>query len=727
MNSSLPVSRRAFLKAGAAVGGGLLIGWGWHDAGILAQSPEAPARNPFAGWVTLLPDNRVVVKLPGTEMGQGHATAMPMLVAEELEADWKQVEFALADGGPQYVNPLTHMQSTTGSMAVRGFSEALRKVGAAGRLMLEAAAAEQWGVPAAECHAESGQVLHRPSGKAETFGHLAEAAAKQPLPQSIPLKKPAEWKLLGRPTLRLDSLAHATGKAVFGQDVRVPGMLFGAIALSPVFGGKLKRVNPAPALASKGVKGVVPIQGGIPARDDAVVVVADTTWHAFQGLKALNIEWDAGPNVNMNDASLWAAYRAALDEPGVPALDEGGARKAIEGSAQRVQAQYEVPYLAHAALESMNATASFKPDGIEIWVPTQASGLIQAEVAQTFGLPLERVKVHVTFVGGGFGRRGDVDYAFPAVWASKAVHAPVQVVWSREEDMRHDSYRPATAVRMEAGLDAQGQVTGIAMKHANSSIAARLLPRMLRNGQDPLGYFGFSNSPYEFPARKLDYVMKNMPVPVGFWRSVSATYTGFAMESFLDVLARAAGQDPLKFRLALLKNHPRHTAVLERLARESQWGTPPPAGRARGLAMHDYQGTVVGEVAEISLHGQALKIHRVAAVVDCGLVVNPLSAESQVQGAIAFGLTAALFGEINIAGGAVRQSNFRDYRLLRMTEMPPIDVHFLPSEIPSTGLGEPGVPPIAPALTNALFAATGKRVLSLPLASQGYTLAGLDG
>ena len=723
MNSSLPVSRRAFLKAGAALGGGLLIGWGWEAAEILAQGPEAPVRNPFVGWIALLPDNRVVVKLPGTEMGQGHATAMPLLVAEELEADWKQVQFALADGGPQYVNPITHMQSTTGSMAVRGFSEPLRKVGAAARIMLVAAAAEQWGVPAAECQAELGQVSHRASGKLATYGQLAEAASRQPLPQVIPLKKPAEWKLLGKPTPRLDSLAHATGKAVFGQDVRVTGMWFGAIAQSPVFGGKLRRVDPAPALASKGVKAVVPIQGGIPTRDDAVVVVADTTWHAFQGLGALKIEWDAGPHATMNDASLWATYRAALDEPGVPVLEEGGALKAIAGAPRRLQAQYELPYLAHAALEPMNATASYKADGIEIWVPTQASGLIQAEVAQAFGLPLERVKVHVTFVGGGFGRRGDVDYAFPAVWASKAVNAPVQVVWSREEDMRHDSYRPATAVRMEAGLDAQGQMTGIAIKHTNSSIAARLVPRMIRNGQDPLGQLGFSNSPYEFPARKLDYVMKNLPVPVGFWRSVAATYTGFAMESFLDTLARSAGQDPLEFRMALLKNHPRHTAVLERLARESQWETPPLAGRARGLALHDYQGTVVGEVVEVSLQGQALKIHRIVAAVDCGLVVNPLSADAQVRGAIVFGLTAALFGEINIASGAVQQGNFREYRVLRMAQMPPIDVHFLPSEVPHNGLGEPGLPPIAPALTNAIFALTGKRIATLPLAKQGYSLA----
>ncbi|MFI5401103.1 MAG: xanthine dehydrogenase family protein molybdopterin-binding subunit, partial [SAR324 cluster bacterium] len=636
---------------------------------------------------------------------------------------WARVGFELAEGDPKFVNPLYHMQSTTGSMSVRGYSELLRKIGAAARLMLIAAAAKQWGVPESECRAEAGSVLHPASGRKAQYGELADAAAALPLPSDIPLKPPSSWKLLGKPTPRIDSHALVTGSAVYGQDVRLPGMLMGTIALSPVFGGKLKGVDERPALASPGVKAVVPLRGAIPTRDDAVVVVADTTWHALKGLRALRIEWDAGPNAALDDAALWAAYRAALDEPGVVVEQREIVEPAIEGAARRVEAQYEVPYLAHAPLEPMNATASYRQDSIEMWVPTQAAGVVQMELARAFGLPLVRVKVHATFVGGGFGRRGDADYAFPAVWASKALGVPVQVVWSREEDMRHDSYRPATAIRMRAGLDAQGLVTGIWIKHSNSSIAARLLPRMLQGGQDPISHFGFTNSPYEFPARKVEYVMKNLPVPVGFWRSVASTYTGFAMECFVDTLAEAAHQDPIRFRLGLLNKHPRHAAVLERLAVESGWNTPASAGRFRGVALTDSQGSIVGEVVELSLQGSAYHVHRIVAVVDAGLVINPLMAEAQISGGIVFGLTAAQFGKINIKGGKVQQSNYFDYPVLRMAEMPAIEVHFMKNEQPHGGIGEPGVPPIAPALVNALFAATGRRIGRLPLAGEGLRLA----
>ena len=723
MTSAIALSRRAFFKAGAAMGGGLLIGLCLEPLERPALGQESTAANPFLGWIRIGTDNRVTVKLPGTEMGQGHATAMPMLVAEELEADWKLVQFELTEGNPMYVNPRTHMQSTTGSMAVRGFSEPLRRMGAAARLMLIAAAAQRWQVPASECRAQGSRVLHAASGKEATYGELAAAAAKLPPPQVIPLKKPSEWRVVGKPTQRLDSEVLVTGRAVFGQDVRLPGMWMGAIALCPVFGGKLRRVEEGRALSLPGVKAVVPLRGGIPGRDDAVVVVADTTWHAFKGLEAVQIEWEGGAHATLDDAGLWAIYRKALDEPGAVLEQRQDAPKAFAEAAGHVDELYEVPYLAHAALEPMNATASYAPNAIEIWVPTQASGLIQAAVAKAFDLPLPQVKVHATFAGGGFGRRGDVDYAFPAVLASRAVGAPVQVVWSREEDMRHDSYRPATAIRMTAGLDSQGRVTGLAIKDSNSSIAARLLPQLARMPSDPIGHFGFTQCMYEFPALRVEYVMKNLPVPVGFWRSVASTYTAFAMESFVDTLAQATAGDAVRYRLDLLKNHPRHAAVLERLAAEAGWGKSLPPGQARGLALHDSQGSIVGEVVEISLAGKDLKVHRVVAVVDCGLVVNPTTAQAQIQGGIVFGLTAALYGEINIEAGRVKQANYLDYRVLRMAQMPDIQVHFMQNEEPHGGVGEPGVPPVAPALTNAICALTGQRIRTLPLSKHGYRLA----
>ncbi len=722
MNAAMHWTRRTLLKVGAALGGGLLIGLVPEPLRGAVRSDGQAVPNPFAGWLRVGRDGAVAVQLPGTEMGQGHDTAMPMLVAEELEADWKLVGFELAVADPIYANPRSRMQSTTGSLAVRGYSEALRTLGAAARLMLVSAAALQWQVPASECRAEAGRVQHAASGRSAGYGDLADAAAQLPPPEKVPLKPPSAWKLLGKPTRRLDSLTLVTGRAVYGMDVQVPGMLVAAIAHSPVFGGRLTAVDDRKALAMRGVKAVVPLRG-LRGSDEAVAVVADTYWHASQGLQALGITWDGGANAGLNDAQVRAAYRAALDRPGVNVTTEGDAAGAIAGAAQRVEATFDLPYLAHATLEPMNATAHVKPDGAELWVPTQSPGFVQIAVAELLGLPAPQVKVHVTFVGGGFGRRGGVDYAVEAAAVSKALGGPVKLIWSREEDTQHDFYRPAVAIRMEGGLDAEGRLVGLAIRHAGSSIAARLAPQIVKNGLDPIAQQGFADSPYEVPARKIDYMMTNLPVPVGFWRSVAHTYTGFAMECFMDQLAQAAGQDPVRFRLALLQNHPRHAAVLERVAQEAGWSRPLPKGRARGVALHEAMGSIVGQVAEISLEGQALKVHRVTAVVDCGLVVNPLTAEAQIKGGILFALTAAQYGEVNIDAGRVRQTGFRDYRLVRMREAPEIDVHFMQNSQPHGGIGEPGVPPLAPALVNALSALTGKRIDTLPLARLGYTLA----
>ncbi|HUJ76895.1 MAG TPA: molybdopterin cofactor-binding domain-containing protein, partial [bacterium] len=535
MTFQAQISRRAFLKTSAAVGGGLLISFSVPSVSRRALAADAPKPNPLAAWVRIQPDNTVTLVVPGSEMGQGIDTALPMLLAEELEADWKTVHMSFAEANPIYINPGFGFQATGGSATVRSFSEPLRRVGATARTMLVEAAAQQWGVPASQCEAENSTVLHRASGRKATYGSLASAAAQVPQPAAVTLKKPAQWKLLGKPVKRLDTHLKATGQAQFGIDAKVPGLLVGTLMASPTFGGKLKHVDDKPALAKRGVRAVVPLTG-VPFLDDAVVVVADGYWNALQGLRALDIQWEPGANGAVNDATLWEGYRAGLKEAGAPVESQGDAAGAIAGAAKQVEAVYEFPYLAHATMEPMNATAHVRPDGADIWAPTQSPGLVQNFVAQALHMKPEQVNVNVTFLGGGFGRRFELDHVFRAVFASKAVGAPVKVLWSREEDMRHDFYRPATAIWMNGGLDSAGKVTGVQIKSVNSSILSRVFPQMVKDGVDQLGQEGLARSPYGFPARQVNYLMKNTSIPVGFWRSVANTYSGFAMESYMDEL-----------------------------------------------------------------------------------------------------------------------------------------------------------------------------------------------
>ncbi len=713
------VTRRAFLKTGVAVGGGLLLGYALPDGSVRTWAADAKS-NPLDVWIHIRPDNTMTLMVPSSEMGQGSNTALPMLIAEELEADWSKVSMELAEGNPVYANPSFGTQSTGGSRSILGFSEPLRKVGAAARTMLVAAAAQEWNVPAGDCRAENGTVLG-PAGRKATFGALASAAARMPVPSDVPLKPPSQWKIAGQPVKRLDTFSKATGRAKYGLDVQVPGMLVGALMVAPTFGGKLRHVAPEPALAVKGVKAVVPLTGH-PTLDDAVVVVADGYWHAKKGLAALDIQWDAGPHGALNDETLWTTFRAGLQEPGANAVDQGGAPAAISGAAKKVQAQFEVPYLAHATMEPMNATAHVTAEGVEIWAPTQSPGRAQTVVAQLLGLKPEQIKVHVTYLGGGYGRRGEQDFVVRAVLTSKAVGAPVKVQYSREDDMRHGTFRPATLVRLESGVDASGKVVGILGKVVNSSIRARTAPQVLKGGLDPTAVQGIADTPYGFPARKFDYVMKNMPVTVGVWRSVASSYSGFVMEAFMDELAHAAGQDPVRFRLALLSAKPRHAAVLEQVAAMARWGASLPTGWARGVAVHESYGTIVGEVAEVSLQGRSYKVHKVHCVVDCGLYINPDTVTAQMQSSIVYGLTAAQYGEINLENGGVKQGNFPEYQMLKLAQMPAIAVHVMKNEHPHGGVGEPGTPPIAPAISNALFVLTGQRVRSLPLMKHGFEL-----
>jgi isoquinoline 1-oxidoreductase subunit beta len=713
MTTKLELSRRSFIQVGAAVGGGLLVGIAFPYASRWASAAEQGTT--LNAWLRIDADNTLHMMIPQAEMGQGIETALPMLLCEELEADWRTVRTEFAPANPAYINPLFGAQATGGSTSVRAFSEPLRKVGAATRELLRQAAAEQWKVPPAQCTVANGKVTHAPTRRSATFGQLAPRAAKLTPPKDVTLKNPSQWKLAGKPTPRLDTAAKVTGKARFGIDVRVPGMLTGTVVACPVFGGKLKAVDDAPAKAVKGVKAVVKLP-------DALVVVADTYWHARKGAEALRPEWDEGATAAVDDAHVSGSLSKALDGPGALADREGDADGALAGAAKRVNALYEFPYLAHATMEPMNATAHVHADGATVWAPTQAAGPVQGLVAKVLNLKPEQVQVYPQFLGGGFGRKFEMDFILYPVFASKAVGAPVKVLWSREEDMRHDFYRPAAACRMEGGLDAGNRPVALKAKIVSPSIMSRVFPQFVKNGVDPTSVEGLAHSFYGFPNRHVETVITQLGVPVGFWRSVGNTLSGFIVESFQDELAAAAGADPVAFRLAQLDAKPRHKTVLERVAALGEWGKPLPAGHARGVAIHESFGSIVGEVAQISLDGNAVKVHRMACVMDCGWVVNPDTVVAQLESGIVYGLTAAFFGQINLNAGRAVQGNFPDYDMLRIRQMPLVVTEIVNSGAPHGGVGEPSTPPVAPAIANALFALTGKRARSLPLARHGYTL-----
>jgi len=713
MQDVVTVSRRRFLQAGAAAAGGLVIGFHLPARG---RGARAAAEAVVNAWLRIAPDDSVTILVAHSEMGQGVYTSLPMIVAEELEADWNKVRAEMAPADPEYRNRMFGVQATGGSTSVRSSFDHLRQAGATAREMLRQAAAERWGVPVAECHASGGRVVHGPKGLQATYGALAEAAARLAPPAEVALKKPAQWTLIGKPTPRLDTPMKVDGSAVFGVDVKLDGLLVGTVMACPVFGGRLRTVDQAPALAVKGVRAVVPL-------DDAVVVVADGYWPALKGLRALAPVWDEGANAAMSSASIRAGFMAALDGPAAVAAAAGD-DAALAGAAKQVEAVYEVPFLAHATMEPMNATAHVTADGVEIWAPTQGQGPIQFAVGAALGLEPGQVKVHTTFLGGGFGRRFETDVALQAVLAAKAVGAPVKLIWSREEDIRHDFYRPAAVARLRGGLDAAGRPVAWQARLVCPSIMTRALPDYVKDGIDPSSVEGAVEMPYRIANRRTEYAMTNTGVPVGFWRSVGNSQNAFFVESFLDEIAHAAGADPLDFRLRLLDEAPRHRAVLEAAAEAAGWGSPPPPGRFRGLALHESFGSIVAEVVEISVgDGKALSVHKVACAVDCGVVVNPDTVVAQMESGIVYGLTAALFGEITLGDGRVEQGNFDGYEMLRLAQMPEIAVRIVESDAALGGIGEPSTPPIAPAVANAIFAATGERIRSLPLVRHGFAAA----
>ncbi len=701
------VSRREFLIAGAAAGGGLLLGW------RIDARPLSPVFAPNA-FIRIGTDGRVTMIMGQVEMGQGMYTAMPMLLAEELEVGLDQVRLEHAPPDDKlYANPIFHFQATGGSTSVKGLYEPMRRAGATARTMLMAAAAKRWKVDPASCRAERGAVIHTPSHRRLSYGALAAAAAALPIPDNVVLKRPEDFKLIGTPAKRLDTPDKVNGRAQFGIDVRLPGMKIATVAASPALGGTVAGLDEAKAMAIAGVRQIVKL-------DDVVAVVADHMWAAKQGLAALAIRWDDGPNAKVSTADVVRELDAASQQPGVVARKEGDAAAAIAGAAGKLEAVYQAPFLAHTTMEPINCTVHVRPDGCEVWTGSQVLARAQATAAQVTGLPLEKVVVHNHLLGGGFGRRLEVDYVTQAVRIAKQVDGPVKVVWSREEDVQHDVYRPYYYDRMAAGLDAHGKPIAWTHRLVGPSILARWAPPAFRNGLDGDALDGAVHLQYDIPAIQVEYVRHEEPVVnTGFWRGVGVTHNTFVIESFIDELALAAKADPFEYRRALLAKSPRARTVLELAAQQAGWGETLPAGRGRGIAlMYSGWDTYVVQVAELSVSESGeVRVHRIVCAVDCGTVVNPDIVKAQIEGGVIFGIGGALWGEVTLKNGRVEQSNFHDVRVLRMNETPPIEVHLVRNLEPPGGIGEPGTAVTAPALANAIFAATGKRIRKLPLVS----------
>jgi isoquinoline 1-oxidoreductase beta subunit len=709
------VSRRGFAQAGLAVGGGLLLGVNLR-AQIRGSPAGAKPRFTPDAFIRIDPSGQVTVIVSYVEMGQGTYTSIPMLVAEELEVPLQSVhvEHAPADD-KLYANPFLGFQATGNSTAIRATWEPMRRAGATARTMLVQAAAQRWSVDPASCHARSGEVIHAASGRRLSYGALVASAAELPVPakESVTLKRVEDFKLIGTAAKRLDTPGKVNGSAVYGIDVKVPGMKIATLAISPAFGGRLRQLDDTAAKSVPGVRQIVRL-------DDAVAVVADHMWAAKKGLAALAIQWDDGPHGKLGMADIVADMAAASSRPGAVARRDGEFAKALAGAATKVEASYEVPFLAHAAMEPMNCTVHARKDSCEVWVGTQELTRAQEAAAQTAGLPLDKVTVHNHLIGGGFGRRLEIDGVIRAVQVAMQVDGPVKVIWSREEDIQHDMYRPYFYDRLAAGLDAAGMPVAWFHRITGSSILARWLPPGFKDGFDPETVDGAEKPPYALPNILVEYVRHEPPgIPTAFWRGVGPTHNIFMVESFIDELAAAAKKDPVAYRLALLAGDPRTRAVLELAAEKSGWGGPLPPRVGRGVSVQSVFGSHVAQVAEVEISEQgAVRVRRIVCAVDCGVVVNPDTVRAQMQGGIVFGIAGALYGEITLKGGRVAQTNFGDYRVLRINETPSIEVHLVSSTAPPGGIGEPGTSCVMPALTNAIFAATGKRIRKLPVANQ---------
>lgn len=714
MNANLAqdgTSRRDLLKLGALAGGGLLLGIGL--GGCSKPAALGGAGGQPVAWLRIDGDDSITVFVDKSEMGQGVYTALTQLLAEELGVALEAIRVEAAPVAPEYVNNLLGAQITGGSTSIRDGFEKLRKAGAQARTMLLQAAATHWGVAPGELRIDGGAVLH---GKERlSYGALAEAAAKLPIPKEITLKPATEFTLVGKPAKRIDTAAKLDGSATYGIDVKLPGMLHGAIAQCPTLGGKLASFDGSAAEAMPGVKKIVGVGNG-------VVVVADHYWQARKALEAVKITWDPGANANLGSQGIRSRLRNAATREGRGVRADGDASAAIKTAAKVVRATYDLPLLAHATLEPQCCTADVRTDGADIHAPTQTQTIAQATAAAAAGLKPEQVKIHTTLLGGGFGRRLEVDVIPAAVLASKAVGKPVKVIWSREEDTTHDTYRPPAHDEVVGAFDASGKLVAWKLDLTGPSITARMFPPVVATAVDPFAVEAAANFPYDVPNVAVNYNREEIGIDVGYWRSVSHALNCFVAESFIDELAHAAAQDPYAFRSGLLRKQPRFKRVLDEAASRAGWGKAP-AGHHQGIALMEGYGTYMAQVVEISMRGNQLAIHRITCAVDCGQMVNPNIVDQQVEGSILFGLTAALWGEITLAKGQVQQRNFDSYRMLRLPEAPRIDVHLLASGEAPGGIGEPGTAVVGPALANAIFAATGKRLRSLPIAKSGIVTA----
>jgi CO/xanthine dehydrogenase Mo-binding subunit len=705
------VSRREFVSVLTAAGGSLLLGYRVGEGQRVASVASAPGFAPNA-FIRIAPDGSITLFMPQAEMGQGTHTSMSMLLAEELEVTPEQVRLEHAPPDDKlYANPLFGEQITGASSSIRMFYEPLRRAGATARAMLIAAAAASWNVHAASCRAREGVVTHTPTGRTLSYGALAAKAATVPVPDKIALRDPKDFTLIGTPAKRPDTPSKVNGTAQYGIDVRLPGMLIATVAASPVLGGKVAALDDEKAKAVPGVRQIVQL-------DDAVAVVADHMWAAKQGSAALEIRWEDGPNAKVSTADVVEGLAKASETAGVTARQDGDPASALAGAAKKVEAVYESPFLAHATMEPMNCTVHVRRDGCEVWTGSQVLSRARAAAAKVTGLPLEKVVVHNHFLGGGFGRRLEVDYVTQAVRIAKQVDAPVKVVWTREEDVQHDVYRPYYYDRFAAGLDAHGKPVAWSHRIVGPSIMARFLPPGFKDGIDIDAVDGAVQLLYDIPAIQIEYVRHEEPVlNTGFWRGVGVTHNNFVVESFIDELAAVSKQDPVAFRRALLRKSPRALTVLELAAKEAGWGKPVPRGRGRGVALlFSSWGTYLAQVAEVEVTGSSdVRVRRIVCAVDCGQVVNPDIVKAQIESGVVYGISGALWGEVTLNNGRVEQSNFNNYRVLRMNETPPIDVRLVRNSEAPGGIGEPGTSVTAAALANAVYAATGKRLRKLPL------------